>query len=92
MLEYLPYEEGIKTQQCLLALRRLHLLEYLPYEEGIKTPLPNPIRVVTMLEYLPYEEGIKTLLLRRSCWLTSWSTYPMKRVLRPGMYPHYTQE
>ena len=38
-MEYLPYEEGIKTDS--IDEFDFHPgLEYLPYEEGIKTPDP----------------------------------------------------
>ncbi|MCI5210817.1 MAG: hypothetical protein D3910_18970 [Candidatus Electrothrix sp. ATG2] len=59
LLEYLPYEEGIKTHNSKRVEYR-RLLEYLPYEEGIKTTRAFPCFRVRRLEYLPYEEGIKT--------------------------------
>jgi len=37
MLEYLPYEEGIKTGGLVSSSHFWMRLEYLPYEEGIKT-------------------------------------------------------
>ena len=37
MLEYLPYEEGIKTSEIFSLGELPRWLEYLPYEEGITT-------------------------------------------------------